>query len=550
MIVTMPALVSTLSIALALHPGAAPDHSHGQQQTARSTTAARQQAGQAFKRGEYVAAATHYETLWQREQEPRDLFNAGLAWFAAGEHALAVLRFETYIELGDRVPSEYVARAETQLARAKQHTVEVAVTVIPPAASKGEVRLQGTRQASATPGGLPSRTLEFSPPRAYGAATRAVTTIRVDPGQWRLTLEATGYRPASRAMTVQAGQGGFTMDIELQADPSQPRPAAASGRAPSPVGAPATEIIFALPPETHEYVEGDIIVTASEPGRADLGGQRCTIPVLFPEPPGTCSLRLAPGTWQISASGPGIDGYSTLAELRPGAATQRVLLPVEPAPEEGAAPPPEPSIIPVPERVKLSRNFSIAGTVAAVAGLTFTIVGDIRYGDAEGETNTDVATRDCARANADGLSCQARLIGPMRLRSAGLGMFGGAAGLYATAATIRYDVKPRVWFAEIGVGAALTVGGAIWLIARTPTLDQQMSKLDINFDDISRIGSLTAERMAGSLFLGAGVGLLTGSVTGLMIQRKHLNAKTATTLRGLTPYWTRGGAGLSLSGRF
>ena len=156
----------------------------------------------------------------------------------------------------------------------------------------------------------------------------------------------------------------------------------------------------------------------------------------------------------------------------------------------------------------------------------------------------------CRTGNAEGLSCQSRLIGPMRLRSAGLGMFGGAAGLYATAATIRYDVKPRVWFAEIGVGAALTVGGAIWVLARTPTLDKQMSKLDIDFDDVSRIHSLTAERMAGSLFLGAGVGLLTGSVTGLMIQRKYLNARTAATLRGLTPYWTQNGAGLSLSGRF
>lgn len=545
MITTMSPLVSTLSLVLALHPGDGRTHDHAP--SASSPSSARQQASQAFKQNQYVAAATQFEALWQRDQEPRDLFNAGLAWFAAGEHALAIRRFETYLGLGDRVPSEYLARAEAQLSRARQHTVEVGVTVIPAAAAKGEVRLRGTRRAAATPGGLPSRAIEFSPPRAYGAASRAVTTIRVDPGQWDMVLEAPGYRAASRTMTVQAGQSGFTMDIELQPDPNA---ALAAGPAPA-LDAAGFEVVFAVTADAHAYVEGDMLITASRDGAAP---RRCTIPVLFPEPPGTCSMRLEPGAWQVSASGPGIADYTMDAEL--SGANQRVDLAVSPAnvvvegPEDERADEDSLDLVPLATRVRLSRDLSIAGTVAAIGGLSLTIAGDVRFAAAELATNEDISEGVCAGATADGKTCQARMIGPMRLRSAGLGLFGGAAGLYAAAATGRYDVRTRVWHAELGVGAALSLVGVVWLAARAPALDATMSKLAINFDDMSRIQSLTAERMAGAFFLGAGVGLLGGSLTGLLVQRRALDRRAAAIARGLTPYWTAAGGGLALQGRF
>ncbi|MCA9694636.1 MAG: hypothetical protein R3A51_22290 [Nannocystaceae bacterium] len=525
----MGSLLSSLSLTwllLAAHPAA------GGQHDGEGHRGERDEASEAFKRGDYGPAATSFDALWIHTGEPRDLFNAGLAHFAAGEHALAVLRLEQYLALGDRVPVDHRARAEAQLARARQHTVAVAIAVTPGAALGEGTNLTGAR--AATPAGLPARTIDFPAPRSYGQAARAVTTIHVDPGPWTFTLAVPGYLPATRSMTVASGQSGFTMDVELQPDPNSS----------------ARTVVFQL---DGSPAVGDVQVDAV-PAVGTSGQPRGCLIVAPPSATaGPCQLQLEQGSWQISARGPGIAPYSGAIDV--GAEpTYRFALPVTAVatpegPEMTRMPGGRPTGVPPEVRVKLSRALTIAGAVTAATGLVILVVGDVQYGNAESDIGAEVASGLCNAAREDGDTCQARLINPIHMRAAGMGMLGGAAGLLAAGVTGRYDVRPRAWYIEIGVGSALTIGGLVWLAARNAALSDQLMLIPAGVNDVARVGSLTTERMAASFFLGGGVGLTAGAVTGLLVQRKVLRGGWQRA-QGLTPLVGPRFVGLSLGGQF
>ena len=144
---------------------------------------------------------------------------------------------------------------------------------------------------------------------------------------------------------------------------------------------------------------------------------------------------------------------------------------------------------------------------------------------------------------------------PPRGRQLGLGRgrppaaLGGAApavGLWPTAPTAESNAKPRAWYAELGVGGALLLTGAVWAGVGTSRWNQnQISSM--RCANSEGLDCFASHRMAAGFFLGAGTAMVLGSTIGLLVQRKYMKSRPRA---ALSPYFAGGGAGLMVQGRF
>ena len=133
----------------------------------------------------------------------------------------------------------------------------------------------------------------------------------------------------------------------------------------------------------------------------------------------------------------------------------------------------------------------------------------------------------------------------VRMRSAGMGLVGAAVGLWATGLTAEYDVKPAVWYSELGVGGAFLLTGAVWSAVGTSRWNQnQVPKF--HCANSEGIDCFSSHRMASSFFLGAGAAMVVGSTIGILVQRKYMQKRRTV----MSPYFAGSGAGFMLQGRF
>jgi hypothetical protein len=252
------------------------------------------------------------------------------------------------------------------------------------------------------------------------------------------------------------------------------------------------------------------------------------------------TLRLDPGAWHISVADPRFTAEST-----------RVQLPADPARTISWALRP----LQDPRRARrFAGAVAGAGVAVAVVGVGLLATGQSRW-----SRTLDLRVESCGEVYALG-HCHTRLATAGNLRIAGGALLGvGLGGVIAGLTTLANNPKRRrqAWIAELALGAASMVGGAVLtdrgratFHAVHPTIqDQQMAWTDPRYLDSSRRGAGLAQ--LGAAWAGLGGGLALGALAGLLADRAgrfHVRDRSsALTARGdLSP----GRAGLSLSGRF
>lgn len=255
-------------------------------------------------------------------------------------------------------------------------------------------------------------------------------------------------------------------------------------------------------------------------------------------------LELDPGAWTLRVEGPGYQQQERRVELAQGAPSSvefaLALAPVNVTPTDLPAGDRQ-----VPHEVvrKLKLGLGIAGGAVMVAGIAVTAAGAVKIGALDGYTCTPSTE---AGAEDPYAQCRADWRDPYRMRDTGLAALGGGVGLVVGGLTwVARDPRKRrsALVAEGVIGGLAAVGGFASLFATTRSFNEvnRAETWQASDPDIAvKLGG-----HAVSMFtLGLGLGMLTGSVVGLVVHRKHASPLRASAMTGA------GRAGLLLSGSF
>ncbi|MCA9657994.1 MAG: hypothetical protein KC486_06595, partial [Myxococcales bacterium] len=365
---------------------------------------------------------------------------------------------------------------------------------------------------------------------APAGATPAARSIYLDPGRWSVETRAKGY--VSQPQDVVIGKKDKTVDGRNFVLALDPKLRQVSLR----IDVPADAQVEAVEVELRSTTD------SSAPP------QRCTI---RPFEVNECRLLTEIGTWEVTASAPGFKPFHQVITLTSGQNPASYTLPLASETPVAVVPPPEVEpekvdVVPKPVRMRVAGALNASGLPIFVTGLGLAVYGSNTYDRA---INTDVA--DCTGA-LDNYNCRNDTIKAIRLRTAGLALIGTATGLFTTGLTAEFDVKPRVWYAEMGVGGGLLLGGAIWLGATTASLNRELMVTEPPPWDqsVPNIDKATNQRLAGAMLMGTGIGLVTGSTVGLLIRKRYERRAKPLKSAKLSPFAPMGGGGLMLSGRF
>jgi hypothetical protein len=480
-----------------------------------------------YKAKKYVDSARELESLWDDTQHPNALYNAALARFAAGHYTHAIAYLEQYVADVKDAPQEALELAQFQLEKAKERSAEVPLMIGPPEAvafgAEVIVRRVATNDKDARP------ELTFAVP-APASATPAARSIYLDAGRWSVETRAKGY--VSQPQDVVVGKKDKAVDGRTFVLALDPKLRQVSLR----IDVPADAQVEAVEVEMRSTTD-----TSAPP-------QRCTI---RPFEANECRLLTEIGTWEVTASAPGFKPFHQVITLTSGQNPASYTLPLASDAPVAAVPPPdvEPEkidVVPKPVRMRVAGALNASGLPIFVTGLGLAVYGSNTYDRA---INTDAA--DCSGA-LDNYNCRNDTIKAIRLRTAGLALIGTATGLFTTGLTAEFDVKPRVWYAEMGVGGGLLLGGAIWLGATTASLNRELMVTDAPpwEQSVPNIDKATNQRLAGAMLMGTGIGLVTGSTVGLLIRKRYERRAKPLKTAKLSPFAPMGGGGVMLSGRF
>lgn len=479
-----------------------------------------EQAAALYGQRKYAEAAEMLEELWANVHEPRDLFNAGLARLALGHRAHAIRYWEIYLQQSG-IPEDGREQAASRSKKAQAASTGVIVRVAPSTVAEFGATLVLTR-VDDEKDRRPPLTIEL--PARAPEFTSGGKTVYLDPGKWQLKISAPTYGTSTRDLTIKPGGAGFVLDVALASDPA------------------FRSATFQIEPS--EAVAAGATVTLQ---RMVLNAEPVACPL---DPAGKCALRIEPGDWEITVQAPGYQRHvekitlgaqptATFAvALAPSLTPVPTPTPGTPGPAEVATPTPTPEAPPpaptVPERVpkktrmKLSTGLIVSGVPVFITGLAISVHGSNLYDE---KKLTKVANGD--------------LVPAIRVRAAGSGLMGVAVGLWATGLTAEYDVKPWVWWTELGVGAAALLTGGVWAGVTGARWNQNdITSLVCNNNE--GVDCFTAHRLASGFFLGFGAGTIAGAATGLIVQRLHLRKRNVS----LAPNFGVGHGGLVVQGRF
>ncbi len=471
-----------------------------------------EQAAALYSERKYLEAAELLEALWASVHEPRDLFNAALARVALGHRAHAIRYWETYV-LQPGVPADGIEQAQARLKKAQAATAGVNLRLAPAAVAEVGATYTLRRVSTDAKDERPPLVIEL--PAGAPEFTSGGRTVYLDPGSWELTVEARGYRTAVQELQIKPNMAGFPKEIVLGPDPLF-RHASFQVEPPEAVQAGATVTLQRM-------------TASAQPVPCPLG------------PTGACALKLEPGDWEVVVQAPGYQRYTEKVSLgaQPGASFAVALVPTiaaapppAPPPAQAAAsepPKPEkPERVPKAVRMKLSTGLIASGIPIFIGGLALGVTGSNTYQDGRTMGNSS-----------------AELLPALRMRGAGMGLVGAAVGLWATGLSAEYDVKPAVWYSELGVGAAFLLTGTIWSAVGTRRWNRnEVPKFHCGNSE--GVDCFASHRMGAAFFLGVGTAMVVGSTLGILIQRKYMQKQRTS----LSPYFAGGGAGLVLQGRF
>lgn len=485
-----------------------------------------EQAAALYQQKKYAEAAQMLEDLWEQVHEPRDLFNAGLARLAMGHRGHAIRYWEQYLQQPN-IPEDGREQAVQRIKKAQGMVAGVVVRVAPSAVVEVGVTMLLSRLDPNDRDRRPDLILELPP----GAPefTSGGKTLHLDPGKWQLKVSARGYVTATRDLMIKPGNlAGFPLEVVLAQDPS------------------LRTASFQVEPEA--ALTAGATVTLQ---RLALNAEPLPCPL---DGAGKCSVRIEPGDWEVTVQAPGYQRYVEKISLgaQPNATFAVALAPTLAAavpgpgpvpPADKAAPPtpagPEgpakaepavPETVPKKTRIQMSAGLISAGIPIFITGLALAVYGSNQYDDRKLTKTT----------NAD-------LLPPIRTRAAGTGLMGAAVGLWTAGLTAEYDVKPWVWWTEIGVGGASLLAGAVWAgvtTARWNAMDVGRLYCNNNAD----VDCFVSHRMGAGFFLGLGTSMLAGATTGLLVRRHFASKGPRRT--SLAPYFGAAQAGFVLQGRF
>lgn len=244
-------------------------------------------------------------------------------------------------------------------------------------------------------------------------------------------------------------------------------------------------------------------------------------------------VQLDQGVWTLRASG---SGYVT-AEQRlevgkgPGAAMTLRLTraPVVAGPGGDVVGPTPARSVPLETRRGLKLGFGIAGGVVAATGIAMVITGAVGVPD------------DCSGVPDE--SCVKKLATRLTIRDFGAMGLGAGLGLAAGGLTWLADdaaTRKKIWIAGAVVGGAGFIAGMVL----RPFTAEEFNKANVvgvkNDEPHAQVPHAVVSTLAGF-----GIGALVSSVTGLIVQHRHLGGKVR-----VNASLGRGQAGLMLSGRF
>lgn len=481
-----------------------------------------EQAAALYEQRKFLEAALILEDLWARVHEPRDLFNAGLARLALGHRAHALYYWELYLQQPN-IPDDGREQAKARIKKAQAAATGVIVKLAPSAvaelgATLTLVRLDNEKDRR------PEITYDLAP-RASEFSSGG-KTLYLDPGKWQLKVGSRTYVTATRELLIKPGAPGFVLDVVLANDPNY-RFATFQIDPPDAVAAGATVTLQKLA----------------------LGAQPVPCPL---DAAGKCGVKVEPGDWEVTVQAPGyqrhVEKVSLGAQplstfgvaLAPVVAAAPVVAPTptptpvtpEPAPAPAAEGPPAapaaPERVPKNVRLKLSAGLITAGIPVFITGLALAVHGSNVYDEKNLTTDRD-----------------GELVPAIRIRAAGAGLMGSAVGLWMTGLTAEYDVKPWVWFTELGIGAAAAIGGTAWLgVTNVRWNSNAIEQMVCNNNE--GVDCFVAHRMGAGFLAGFGVSAIVGSTTGLLVQRKYGRAPRVS----LAPSFGAGSGGVVVGGRF
>jgi len=479
-----------------------------------------------YKARKYVDSARELEGLWDDTKHPNALYNAALARFAAGHYAHTISYLESYVADVKDAPQEALELAQFQLEKAKEKSAEVPVLIGPPEAVAAGAEIWVRRIPKDPKDTRPDMTLRVPAPAASSPATRS---IYLDAGRWTVESRSKGFISQPQEVTIaKRATSADPVNFVLGLDPK------------------LRQVAFRIdvPPGT-KVDSVDIQLVAKEDGDT----RTCTVE---PFKVNECKLLAQVGTWEVSATAPGFKPFNQVITLTRGQETAAFTLPMTSDAPVVAAPklPPEPAntdVVPKRVRMRMAGGLNASGLPIFVTGLGLAVYGSNTYDRA---INSDAS--ECSSAD-DNFNCRNDTIKAIRLRTAGLALVGTATGLFVTGLTAEFDVKPRVWYAELGTGAALLVGGASWLAATNSGLNREL-RVDGAAPDwetsVPNIDRSTNQRLAAAMFMGTGIGLVTGSTVGLLVRKRYEKRSKPLKNARLSPFAPIGGGGLALTGRF
>lgn len=388
-------------------------------------------------------------------------------------------------------------------AEADDASVVVPIELGPPLVRSMGLRLTVRREGDDPVMHRPVDVFEVPRP-AYSDDPPTAVQIELPPGDYLIEAEAEGFLPSTRAFSVRADPPPAPVSWQLL-------PNTAHRTVRIAVTLPQRDAPVSLTARPHDREQSPVSCTARR---------------------APCEFRLRRGTWELQAAAPGHPSLQRSFVVE-DADEQDINLSfvtgtIEQPKPQGPVAPPAQAPLGVHPRRKLVLGLAFAAVPLLATGLPLTVVGPVRYRQ---QRHSELCERY-------GKTCADALIPQIRLASAGAGLLGAALGLGAAAVTGTRARSNTPWIAEIAIGSALALGGGAWLIGNTLRLDRELKT-----GPLAEIDAYNARRPVPAFILGAGLGLLGGSVTGLLVLRNRRVAR-------LAPFGGLDRAGVLLGGEF
>jgi hypothetical protein len=424
-----------------------------------------EEARQRYADDQYLPAAQLFEALHDDTGNPLYLYYAGLAREGAGHDAHAALHWRRALRAG--LDETFAAKAQARLAQVQARTTAFTFTVTPaPLTDGASLELRH--------GGAGER-------RPL-VVTQGDLPLHLEPGDWTATLTAKhpGFERLAVPLSVARGAPQLAQAFELR-----------------PIEQPAT---FELGPEA--AVRAGVVLTLRDPD--DLAPERRET---LTDARFTAPLRV--GSWDYTLEAPGYQSQSGTLMVAAGAPPLTITL----TPATSTAPTTSDALLAPQARRRLALGYGLASIAPAVAGVTLTALA----------ARTDVPADPNGNLAENALK-------PVNDRFLGGGLLLGATvGLWTGTALTALPLRQRAWYAVLGAGGALAVGGLAW------NLGTYAAFRDEHFSDggdgrpCDLCGSLSPEEwkrdrghlLASTLLLGLGAGLLVTATTNLIIGHRR-----------------------------